>query len=111
MLRVIWLYRAATLARSLGLDARREPLHAAIGWLIPIINYWWPYQGVTDLFPTGERPDRRIAWWWATSIASQLALILVIAVPFVPAAGGRGPAWSPAHWRPPLPTRAPWRWA
>ncbi len=85
VLRVIWLYRAATLARSLGFGARREPLHAAIGWLVPIINYWWPYQGVTDLFPMSERPDRRIAWWWATSIASQLALILMIAVPFVPA--------------------------
>jgi hypothetical protein len=84
VLRVIWLYRAATLTRSLGFDTRRQPLHAAIGWLIPIINYWWPYQGVTDLFPVGERPDRRIAWWWVTSIASQLAIIVVIAVPFVP---------------------------
>jgi hypothetical protein len=86
VLRIIWLYRAATLARSLGLDARREPMHAAIGWLIPIINYWWPYQGVTDLFPPGERPDRRIAWWWTTSIVSQLTLVIMVAVPFVPTA-------------------------
>ena len=86
VLRIIWLYRAATLARSLGLEARREPLHAAIGWLIPIISFWWPYQGVTDLFPTHDRPDRRIAWWWVTSIFSQLALVIVVAVPFVPTA-------------------------
>lgn len=86
VLRMVWLYRAAVVARSLGLRTRREPLHAALGWLIPIINYWWPYQGVTDLFPEGERPDRRIAWWWTTSIVSQLALILMIAVPFVPGA-------------------------
>ncbi len=83
VLRIIWLYRAASLARDLGFDARREPLHAAIGWLIPIINYWWPYQGLTDCFPADQRPDRRIAWWWGMSIASGFSLILVIAVPFV----------------------------
>ena len=84
VLRIVWLYRAASVARSLGLETRREPLHSAIGWLIPVINYWWPYQGMTDLFPEGERPDRRIAWWWATSIISGLSLFIVIAVPFVP---------------------------
>jgi len=83
VLRILWLYRAALTARALGLDARREPLHAAIGWLIPILNYWWPYQGMTDLFPEGHRPDRRIAWWWGMSIASGLGLFVVIAVPFV----------------------------
>jgi hypothetical protein len=83
VLRILWLYRAAMTARALGLDARREPLHAAIGWLIPVLNYWWPYQGMTDLFPEGQRPDRRIAWWWGMSIASGLSLFVVIAVPFV----------------------------
>ena len=83
VLRIVWLYRAASTARALGFDARREPMHAAIGWLIPVLNYWWPYQGVTDLFPAGERPDRRIAWWWGLSIASGLSLFVVIAVPFV----------------------------
>jgi hypothetical protein len=85
VLRVLWLYRAASVARALGFDARRQPLNAAIGWLIPILNYWWPYQGLTDCFPEGQRPDRRIAWWWAMSIASGLGLFVVVAVPFVPA--------------------------
>jgi len=85
VLRVLWLYRAATVARALGFDPRREPLHSAIGWLIPILNYWWPYQGMTDLFPEGQRPDRRIAWWWGMSIASGLSLFVVVAVPFVSA--------------------------
>ena len=88
ILRVVWLYRAAMLARDLGLPARREPMHAAIGWIIPILNYWWPFQGVTDLFPEGQRPDRRIAWWWTMSIISGLGLLIVVAVPFVPAGVG-----------------------
>jgi hypothetical protein len=84
VLRIVWLNRAASLARDLGFDARREPMHAAIGWVIPIVNFWWPYQGMTDCFPEGQRPDRRIAWWWAMSVASGLGLFVVIAVPFVP---------------------------
>jgi len=83
VLRIIWLYRAATVARDLGLPARRQPMHSAIGWLVPIINYWWPYQGLTDLFPEARRPDRRIAWWWVTSIVSQFTLLIAVVVPFV----------------------------
>ena len=40
---------------------------------------------MTDLFPEGHRPDRRIAWWWGMSIASGLSLFVVVAVPFVSA--------------------------
>ena len=84
VLRIVWLYRSATVSRDLGRPARREPMHAAIGWLIPIINYWWPYQGVTDLFAPSERPAQRIAWWWALSILSQTSVLLGLLVPFVP---------------------------
>jgi Domain of unknown function (DUF4328)/Protein of unknown function (DUF2510) len=84
VLRIVWLYRAASVARALGFDARREPMLAGIGWIIPIINYWWPFQGMTDCFPEGERPDRRIAWWWAMSIISGVSLVFAAGVPFVP---------------------------
>ena len=84
VMRILWLYRAATVARELGLDARREPTRAAVGWLIPIVNYWWPYQAMTDLFPEDRRPNRRIAWWWTCSVLSQFSLLVAIAVPFVP---------------------------
>jgi hypothetical protein len=84
IVRIVWLYRAAQTARDLGLAARRDPLPAAIGWIVPIINLWWPYQGVTDLFPAHQRPDRRIAWWWTCSIVGSILPLAAIAGPFVP---------------------------
>jgi hypothetical protein len=84
VLRMVWLHRAVAAARDLGLPVRRQPLPAAIGWLVPIINLWWPLQGVTDLFVPGHRPDRRLAWWWACSVVSSLAPLAGLAVPYVP---------------------------
>jgi hypothetical protein len=84
VLRILWLHRASLTAGDLGLPTRRSPAAAAVGWLVPIINFWWPYQGVTDLFPEYRRPDRRIAWWWATSIIAAFSPAAAIAVPYVP---------------------------
>jgi hypothetical protein len=81
----VWLHRATTTARDLGLPVRRTPTAAAVGWLVPVINLWWPLQGVTDLFPVHRRPDRRLAWWWACSIVASLAPLAGAAVPYVPA--------------------------
>ena len=85
VVRMIWLHRAVATARDLGLPVRRTPTAAALGWLIPIINLWWPLQGVTDLFPRHRRPDRRLAWWWAWSIVASFAPLAGAAVPYVPA--------------------------
>jgi hypothetical protein len=86
VLRMVWLHRAVATARDLGLPVRRQPAAAAIGWLVPVINLWWPLQGVTDLFPADRRPDRRLAWWWASSIVAAMAPLAGAAVPYVPVA-------------------------
>jgi hypothetical protein len=69
---IIWLLRACEVAQSMGLPLRRSPGWAAAGWIIPIVSLWWPYQGVRDLFPEGERPRRRLGWWWASYIAASV---------------------------------------
>jgi hypothetical protein len=84
--RILWLHRAAITARELGFHLRREPIWSALGWIIPVVNFWFPYQGVTDLFPEHERPDRRIAWWWASSIVAALVPFAALAAPYVPLA-------------------------
>jgi hypothetical protein len=86
VLRVVWLHRAVATARDLGLPVRRQPTPAAVGWIVPVINLWWPLQGVTDLFPSDRRPDRRLAWWWACSIVAAMAPLAGAAVPYVPVA-------------------------
>src|SRR5437762_8516846 len=53
-----------------GLRLRRSPTLAAAGFIIPIVNFWWPYQAAADLLPPGS-PDRRLAgWWWGSYIAT-----------------------------------------
>jgi hypothetical protein len=84
VVRILWLYRTATTANELGLHVRRTPIWSALGWIIPIVNFWFPYQGVTDLFPEYHRPDRRIAWWWASSIVAALVPLAALAAPYVP---------------------------
>jgi hypothetical protein len=84
VVRMLWLFRAAHTAQELGLPARRNPWPAAISWLIPILNFWWPYQAVTDLFPAYRRPDRRIAWWWGTSVAAYITPLAAVPMSFVP---------------------------
>jgi Domain of unknown function (DUF4328)/Protein of unknown function (DUF2510) len=84
VVRMVWLHRATTTARDLGFPVRRTPTAAAVGWLVPVINLWWPLQSVTDLFPVHRRPDRRLAWWWACSIVASLAPLAGAAVPYVP---------------------------
>ena len=87
--RMIWLNRAGELARAVGLPLVRSPIASAIGWLVPVINYWWPYQGVRDLFPDGERPRRRLGWWWACWVTSSVITVAAGAIAaFLPTAFG-----------------------
>jgi len=62
---LVWFHRALTNAQALGLPLRRSPGWGVAGFLIPIVNLWFPYQSACDLFPP-EHPDRRLVGrWWA----------------------------------------------
>ena len=74
---MIWLYRAATLARRAGLPARRDPIWAILGFIVPIVSLWFPYQVAADSFPRGD-PDRRTAArWWAWTLTQNLAIVAI----------------------------------
>jgi hypothetical protein len=76
VMRIIWLLRAARTAEALRLPAKRSPGWAAAGWVIPVLNLWWPYQGVRDLFPEAERPRARLGWWWGCTLGSTIAVVM-----------------------------------
>jgi hypothetical protein len=65
----VWAYQATRAARALGLPTTHSPGWAAAGHLVPVINLWFPYQVLRDAFPADERPQRRLAWWWALFVA------------------------------------------
>lgn len=60
---LIWFVRSAHNARVLGLPGRREPAAAVAGFIVPIINLWWPYQSTCDLAPD-EASTRRLVLAW-----------------------------------------------
>jgi Domain of unknown function (DUF4328)/Protein of unknown function (DUF2510) len=72
VLRMVWLYRATKAARALGLPTRRDAGLACAGWLIPIVNFWWPFQSVGNLFPPQRRPRSTLGWWWAAYLVGSI---------------------------------------
>jgi hypothetical protein len=85
---MIWLYRAARFARNAGLPARRDPVWAALGFFIPIVNFWFPYQVAADSFPYAH-PERRLAgrWWTWYLISSFFIFAVLVASAFSTTAG------------------------
>jgi hypothetical protein len=77
---MMWLYRAATVARRAGLPARRDPVWAILGFIVPIVNFWFPYQVAADSFPPGDPARRAAARWWAWTLGQDFAVIPVFIV-------------------------------
>ncbi len=65
--RIWWTYRVCDTGRKLGLRQRYDPGLTAASWIIPIVQYWFPYIGIRD----AVRPDQRqplLAMWWASCV-------------------------------------------
>ncbi len=85
VLRMVWLYRASQAAQALGHPLRREPGLTCAGWIIPIVNFWWPYQGMVALFAADDPARRRVGPWWACYLVSSIGGL----------AGAIASAWLP----------------
>ena len=79
LLVAIWLQRAATVARNLQYPARRTPAWAVVGWFVPVVNFWIPYQCARDCLPP-THPDRRTVkqWWTAYLVGTTLWLVTLV---------------------------------
>lgn len=78
----IWLYRSATLAKRAGIAARREPCWAVLGFLVPVVNLWFPYQVAAGCFPADEPLRRTAARWWGWTLAQAvLAAVVLVSAP------------------------------
>lgn len=72
ILLLVWIYRAATTARALGIPGRYSPGWAVGGWFIPIANLFIPVQCLRDLLPPGHTTRRTILTLWLVAIAGYL---------------------------------------
>jgi hypothetical protein len=68
---VVWFYRARVNAEGHGWPQRREPRWAIVAWVVPVVNFWVPFQVMADIWRAGlpeqARARRAIlpGIWWA----------------------------------------------
>lgn len=76
---IVWLTRARTNAELI--DPRSQSLArgwAVGGWVVPIVNFWFPFRIVHDLW-TVSRPagltstGRPVHWWWTAWVLYLIA--------------------------------------
>ena len=70
VLLLLWSHRVAQIAHNLHYPARRSPGWAVAGWLVPIVNLWFPYRSLRDSLAPGNPDQRLVGRWWACYIAS-----------------------------------------
>jgi hypothetical protein len=68
----VWGNHITTTARALGLRTTHSPGWAVAGWLVPILNLWFPYQIVRDALPEDDEARTLLGAWWALHISSQI---------------------------------------
>ena len=49
---------------------RRRRIWIWFGWLVPIINYWYPFQIVRDVGESSQRPKLPYRSWWAAWVVA-----------------------------------------
>jgi hypothetical protein len=79
---LLWFHKAATIAQRLGLPARRRPAWAVLGFIIPIVNLWFPYQVARDLFPPGDLGRSTVKLWWGLYLGMGIAAIPMLVAAF-----------------------------
>ena len=86
----IWQFRAAKTARDLRLWAEHSPALGTWSWIIPIVNFWFPYQAIRDCLP-GDDPGRAsVAWMWVFFIGMTVSNLAAIALIFAGSSAGSG---------------------
>lgn len=82
----LWLWRARVNVEVLSPHSPQARSRAWVwgGWLVPVVNLWFPYQVVRDVLRVraSSRGGSRVGWWWGVLLTTQLAVGVEMA--FVP---------------------------
>jgi len=77
---VIWLYRARVNAEGRGWPQRWSPRWAVGAWFAPVVNLWYPFQIMADIWRAGLPPQARKnravlpGIWWGCWLALPLVV-------------------------------------
>ncbi len=80
---VMWTYKAATVASKLNYPARHSTTWAILGWIVPIINFWFPYQSVRDCLAPGNSERRTVKRWWVLYLVGSFTWLVAVVVAVV----------------------------
>lgn len=83
VLAIVWLWRARDNSEQMAAARhRRSRVWVWLGWLVPVVSLWFPYQVAADVWrasdpgspPQYSEPVRStsasIRWWWSAFLAS-----------------------------------------
>ncbi len=73
---IAWIFQAGKFAETRGWPAVRGRTLGAWSLIIPIVQFWWPYEAVRDSYPPGSR-TRYLLRWWVTYVVAQFASLPV----------------------------------
>jgi hypothetical protein len=77
--RIWWTLRVCRAGESFG---ARLPFNApwhAVGWILPVVNFWFPYIGIKASVRPGT--VKWLGWWWASTLTNVFfALVLGVII-------------------------------
>lgn len=69
---VVWVARSIEAGRALGRRGPLAPWLAAVGFVIPGLNLWFPCQGLVQSLPPQDPARRRVLVWWFVHVLESL---------------------------------------
>jgi hypothetical protein len=81
-----WLTRIGEFANASGWPSTRNRTLGAWSLIIPIVNYWFPYQAIRDSNPPGY-PTRVALRWWLWKLIGPPCAGIVVFVTAIAASG------------------------
>jgi hypothetical protein len=86
---LVWLYRARDNAERISTwQHRRSRAWLFWGWIVPVVNFWFPYQIVSDirsasLGPAGGDNEAKpsvnlLNWWWGLYVLQTFGSVLIL---------------------------------
>ena len=70
----LWLQGSRQIAKTVapGFRHKRRPVWVWLGWIVPVVSFWFPYQVVRDVCSgSGVRLRSTLGPWWACWLVAQ----------------------------------------